>query len=133
MAAIMVFTWHFISRFTRTTFRYWTHGPSHYILQGMSGKFGVIVFCVVLGYFAAKSGGKKGSLAKYTLNRYIQFALMGVFVNTLYLTVPSGAFGILQCGVHVAVRIPGKPGWNAADNRVCRVAGGMCCCRIFCE
>ena len=87
MAAIMVFTWHFISRFTRTTFRYWTHGPSHYILQGMSGKFGVIVFCVVLGYFAAKSGGKKGSLAKYTLNRYIQFALMGVFVNTLYLTV----------------------------------------------
>ena len=91
MAAIMVFTWHFISRFTRTTFRYWTHGPSHYILQGMSGKFGVIVFCVVLGYFAAKSGGKKGSLAKYTLNRYIQFALMGVFINTLYLTVPSGA------------------------------------------
>ena len=42
-------------------------------------------------YFAAKSGGKKGSLTKYTLNRYIQFALMGVFVNTLYLTVPSGA------------------------------------------
>ena len=38
-------------------------------------------------YFAAKSGRKKGSLAKYTLNRYIQFALMGVFVNTLYLTV----------------------------------------------
>lgn len=87
LAAILVFTWHFISRFTRTTLRYWSHGPSHYFLQGINGKFGVIVFCVVLGYFAAKSGRKKGSLAKYTLNRYIQFALMGVFVNTLYLTV----------------------------------------------
>lgn len=86
-AAIVVFTWHFISRFTRKTFWYWSHGPSHYILQGINGKFGVIVFCVVLGYFAAKSGRKKGSLAKYTLNRYIQFVLMGAFVNTLYLTV----------------------------------------------
>lgn len=87
MAAMIVFTGHFIRRFTPTTFRFWSHGPSHYFLQGINGKFGVIVFCVVLGYFATKSGRKKGSLVKYTLNRYIQFALMGIFVNTLYLIV----------------------------------------------
>ena len=132
-------------------------------------------------YFAAKSGRKKGSLAKYTLNRYIQFALMGVFVNTLYLTVdlfnvfPNKSITVAQVirsglllsddifppfwcmklfllggvicyankkyevstairsAVHAVVRVPGKPGWNAAGSRVYPVAGGMCCCRIFCE
>lgn len=92
LAIFVVFITHFVASFNEDYFSYWKEPPTSYLLWGVSGKFGVVVFSVILGYFAYRSSEK--SIAKYTLKRYVYFVLCGLFINTVYLICArTGYFG----------------------------------------
>ena len=82
LAIFVVFLTHFVASFNEDYFSYWKEPPTSYLLWGVSGKFGVVVFSVILGYFAYRSSEK--SIAKYTLKRYVYFVLCGLFINSVY-------------------------------------------------
>lgn len=88
LAIFIVFVTHFINRFNDSYFSLWHEAPTSWVLNGVTGKMGVAVFAVILGYFAYKS--KEPSIARYTIKRYIYFLLCGLFINTVY-----AAFGNL--------------------------------------
>ena len=81
-AIFVVFTTHFVATFNEDYFRFWTDLPTAFFLKGVSGKFGVAVFSVILGYFAFRSSEK--NIAKYTIKRYVYFVLCGLFINAVY-------------------------------------------------
>ncbi len=83
LAIFVVFLTHFVASFNEAYFRYWKELPTAILLKGVSGKFGVVVFSVILGYFAFRSSEK--SIAKYTIKRYVYFVLCGLFINSVYL------------------------------------------------
>lgn len=63
----------------------WTTPPTSYILYGVSGKLGVAIFAVLLGYFAYLS--KDINFTHYTLKRYSFFVLSGFIINIAYMIV----------------------------------------------
>ena len=83
LAIFVVFLTHFVASFNEAYFRYWKELPTAILLKGVSGKFGVVIFSVILGYFAFRSSEK--SIAKYTIKRYVYFVLCGLFINSVYL------------------------------------------------
>lgn len=83
LAIFVVFITHFVASFNEDYFCYWKEPPTSYLLWGVSGKFGVVIFSVILGYFAYRSSEK--SIAKYTIKRYVYFVICGLFINSVYL------------------------------------------------
>ena len=88
LAIFVVFATHFINRFNDSYFELWHKAPTSWMLNGVTGKLGVAVFAVILGYFAYKS--REQNVAKYILKRYIYFVLCAFFINIIYM-----AFGEL--------------------------------------
>lgn len=88
LAIFVVFATHFINRFNDSYFELWHKAPTSWVLNGVTGKLGVAVFAVILGYFAYKSREK--NVAKYIIKRYIYFVLCAFFINIIYM-----AFGEL--------------------------------------
>ena len=79
IAAMLIFLTHFIYKFSRVSFRYFHMMPQAIIMDGVNGKLGVSMLCVILGYFAYKKGEKsKDSLIVLSLKRYLYFAVMAV-------------------------------------------------------
>lgn len=77
LAAMLIFATHYISKFSRVTFRYWSIFPYSIVLHGINGKLGVSMLCVILGYFAYRKGEKsKESLIALSLKRYTYFVVM---------------------------------------------------------
>lgn len=71
VAMLMVVVPHFIASFCPEVFVYWqTHSL---FLKGISGKHGVAIFCVLLGYFSSKYSS--ASFPTYCVRRYLQFAI----------------------------------------------------------
>ncbi len=84
-AAFIVYTTHFISTYDKDFFYPWDNLPYSLILGGISGKFAVALFGVLLSYFAYQAGAKQNdSLVRYSLKRYFYFALCGLFINAFY-------------------------------------------------
>lgn len=98
IAALMIFLTHYISAFSKTSFRYFHMMPYSIILEGVRGSLGVAMLCVILGYFAYRKGRKsKESLIVLSLKRYIYFVVMAVVyyaiaLATGWLRVGGGVF-----------------------------------------
>lgn len=81
----IVYATHFIVYFNSPYASLWTTPPTSYILYGVSGKLGVAIFAVLLGYFAYLS--KDTDFTHYALKRYSFFVLSGLVINTAYMIV----------------------------------------------
>ena len=92
LAIFLVFATHFINRFNDSYVSLWHEPPTSWLLNGVTGKTGVAVFAVILGYFAYKS--KEQDVTKYTLKRYIYFFLCAIFINTVYVVL--GSIGVFD-------------------------------------
>jgi len=57
--------------------------PLSFLLREFSGRTGVLMFGVIMGYFAFRSGKKK-EFIPYVLKRYLYFVLWGFVINSLY-------------------------------------------------
>ena len=91
LAALWVFTTHFINMYRPGVFRLWTVMPFSLFLNGLTGKLAVTLFCVVLGYLAYESGQRNTNMNifQYTITRYIYFFSFALFLNTLYVVVTN--------------------------------------------
>jgi len=103
---MLIFLTHFIYRFSRVSFRYFHMMPYAIIMDGVNGKLGVSMLCVILGYFAYKKGEKsKDSLIILSLKRYLYFVVMAVAYYVI-------AFGIgwrhLDASFWHTVRVLGR-------------------------
>ena len=94
IAALWVYTTHYIAFFNDDYFKYWNIYPYSIVLNGLSGKFAVAAFGIILGFFACKKGNKKGSVIHYTVSRYLYFVLAGLTANILY--AAAGYFGLIN-------------------------------------
>ena len=91
LAIFIVFVTHFINRFNDDYFSLWHTAPTSWLLNGVSGKLGVAIFAVILGYFAYRS--KENNITKYVIKRYIYFFLCALFINSIYAALGNlGAF-----------------------------------------
>jgi len=90
-AIFVVFATHFIASYHSAYFDLWHTMPYAVILKGVSGKFGVVVFSVILGYFAYKSSDR--NIIGYAVKRYLYFLLCALFINSIYAV--CGHFGYL--------------------------------------
>lgn len=85
LAAVWVFTTHFIAFVDAGLFRYLNRMPVGLIMRGISGKLCVAVFSVVLGYFAYQKGhNTKESTLQYAVKRYVYFAISCFMGNIIY-------------------------------------------------
>ena len=80
IAILMIVVTHFIAGFCPDLFRLWD--DYSLLLSGITGKFGVAIFCAILGYFAAKE--TEANILTYSLRRYLQFAVNILLVVLLY-------------------------------------------------
>ena len=76
LAVLLVYITHFISEYNSEYFVFWDK-----YLYGLSGKFGVALLGVLVGYFATKS--KDTDVTHYVVKRYLYFVLSGLMINTL--------------------------------------------------
>ena len=87
---VIMFT-HYLATHLPSALSLWEGGPSWWLLGGLTGKFSVAFFFVLLGYFA--SAPRRFSLAdygQYCARRYVQFAFY-VFVTTFLFILGSYA------------------------------------------
>lgn len=85
LAMFIIYTTHFIAKYNREVFRIWREYPTALLLRGVTGKFGVAIFAVILGYLAYKGGNhSKKSLLIYGTKRYLYFFICALFINTVY-------------------------------------------------
>lgn len=65
LAALFIFTTHFIAFFEPDIFRLWDEIlVLNLLLNGVTGKLCVTLFCVILGYFAMIKGGRNADNPK---------------------------------------------------------------------
>jgi hypothetical protein len=66
-------------------FALWTEFPTSLFLRGITGKFAVAIFGILLGYLAYLQGQKrKRTILHYALKRYIYFLICALIVNFIY-------------------------------------------------
>lgn len=87
LAALFIFTTHFIAFFEPDIFILWD--MKYLFLNGVTGKLCVTLFCVILGYFAMMKGLKNAENPKeqgwkYLLERYLYFLIAGLIIHTAY-------------------------------------------------
>ncbi len=84
-AAFVIYTGHFMTEYNVSLSKLMTAGSFWLLFKGISGKFGLAVFGVILGYFAINEGQRrKYTIAEYTIKRYIYFVICGLFINGLF-------------------------------------------------
>ena len=84
-AMLMVVVPHFIASFCPEVFSVWQ--SYSLLLKGISGKHGVAIFCVLLGYFSSKRSSK--NFPTYVAQRYFQFAVNIGVVSVAFVMVKS--------------------------------------------
>ena len=92
MAILMVCVTHFISIFNPHYFYLWNTSPTKYILEGISGNFGVCIMGVVMCYFAYKS--KETNPIRYFFKRYSYFVVSGGVINVCYVMLGISDFSM---------------------------------------
>ncbi|MBQ2961310.1 MAG: acyltransferase family protein [Oscillospiraceae bacterium] len=81
-AIFVIMCTHFLAEFYPQALLLWEEGLSSWLLYGLTGKFSVAFFFVLLGYFASRASNfKLPELLRYSLRRYIHFAFF-VFLST---------------------------------------------------
>ena len=83
LAIFLIYTTHFIADYKPELLDFWNNYPTKLVLGGITGKFGVALFGVLLGYFAY-IGNKKKTLLVYSIKRYGYFVFVGMFINLIY-------------------------------------------------
>ena len=74
-AIFVIMVTHFIAAVKPEVLLLWESPPSSWLLYGLTGKFSVAFFFVLLGYFASKPVKfKPGLFVSYALRRYLQFS-----------------------------------------------------------
>ena len=82
LAIFVIMVTHFIAAVRPDVLELWITPPSSWLLYGLTGKFSVAFFFVLLGYFASKPVEFNiKRFASYTVRRYLQFAFY-IFVCT---------------------------------------------------
>ena len=77
LAAMLIFATHYIADFSPDSFRFFRVFPWSVFLAGLSGKLGVSMLCVLLGYFGYRKAQKRAEfLPILILERYLYFVLM---------------------------------------------------------
>ncbi len=94
LSCILVYSTHFIAHFDSGLFRYMRTFPTSLVLRGMSGKLGVAMFAVILGWFAGQAGQKGKRTLPYIVSRYLYFFASGLVINLLYCLV--GNLGLMK-------------------------------------
>lgn len=85
-AIFVIMTTHFLADFYPAALSLWVEPPAAYLLSGLTGKFSVAFFSVLLGYFASKPRDFSfPTFFRYTLKRYFQFSFSIFLVEVLYL------------------------------------------------
>ena len=84
-AILVIYTSHFVDTFCPDKAYLWHTMPTSIILSGITGKLGVAIFGVLLGYFAYIAN-KRLTLLEYSINRYGYFVFVGLFINIIYCT-----------------------------------------------
>lgn len=95
VALLMVVIPHFIAAFCPEAFRAWD--TYSWALKGISGKHGVAIFCVLIGYFSSRKSEK--SLPTYAIQRYLQFSINVFIVLICGLLVFYKSWSALGYGV----------------------------------
>lgn len=83
LAALLVFSVHFLAVFAPGVMTYWTTGWSKYILYGFSGKLAVCFFFISAGIFAMK----KVEIREYVIKRYLRFVVPILLVELVMLVL----------------------------------------------
>lgn len=99
LAAILVYSVHFIAEFNANIFSYWNTKPLSFIMGGISGKLATAFFCVILGYFAGKKGCQNISTFKYAAQRYLSFVLAVLITHLIYIL--TGYLGLTSQKVSI--------------------------------
>jgi len=75
-AIFIIMLTHFLAEFCPRALTLWESGISSWFLYGLTGKFSVAFFFVLLGYFAsaAQKDFRLTDFFRYSLKRYVQFA-----------------------------------------------------------
>ena len=96
-AIFVIMATHFLAMFRPEALTLWEEMPSRLVLGGLTGKFSVAFFFVLLGYFAGRPRKfTSGSFVRYTLRRYGQFSFF-VFISALcYLVCSYGVTWLLH-------------------------------------
>lgn len=83
-AIFVIMVTHFIAAVKPDVLLLWESPPSSWLLYGLTGKFSVAFFFVLLGYFASKPEKfNPSSFASYALRRYLQFSFY-IFLCTIF-------------------------------------------------
>lgn len=91
IAMLLVVIPHFIAMFCPSVFSLWhTHS---WLLKGVTGKHGVAIFCVLIGYFS--SNKSHAGFPTYVVRRYLQFAI-NIFVVLVPFTIVYSVLSKVQ-------------------------------------
>ena len=91
-AIFVIMATHFLAMFRPEALLLWEEMPGRLLLGGLTGKFSVAFFFVLLGYFAGRVRKfTPGGFARYALRRYGQFSFF-VLVSTFFYL--AGAYGL---------------------------------------
>lgn len=82
LAMLIIYVTHFIAKFCPDYFVFWKTMPTSILLYDITGKFGVVLFGVLLGYFAYLN--KDNNSTRYIVKRYSFFAFSGLLINLVY-------------------------------------------------
>lgn len=91
IAILLVYIGHFTAHFRPDYLAYWSVPPTAWFLRYITGKKGVEILGVLLGFFAYRS--KEKNTSKYILKRYFFFVWTGFFINCIYAV--AAQFGYL--------------------------------------
>ncbi len=105
-AIFVIMCTHFLAEFFPGALRLWEEGLSSWLLYGLTGKFSVAFFFVLLGYFASRSASfSPGKFLRYGVKRYIHFAFF-VFASTLiYIAACYGCTWLFHSPGESALRV----------------------------
>ena len=90
-AIFVIMCTHFLAAFFPGALSLWEEGAISWLLYGLTGKFSVAFFFVLLGYFASRSA--KFSLPgflRYSVKRYLHFAFFVFVCTAIYIAACYG-------------------------------------------
>lgn len=82
IAMTIIYVTHFIAAFGAMLNPFVNSNIMNVVFEGISGKLGVCIFGILLGYFAFLS--KDDNSARYAVKRYTYFLFSGFVINALY-------------------------------------------------
>ena len=108
---VIMFT-HFLAEFFPEALRFWEEGASSWLLYGLTGKFSVAFFFVLLGYFASRRWTfSPGAFLRYGLRRYLHFAFFVLVCTVIYIVACYGCSWLFHSPGEAALRVI-SDGWG---------------------